>query len=238
MGGRYLLDAMRFDLFALAHANAQMCSSVLWIAWCRRGWKECRGSIEQWNGVYASIRTSEERAAYHRPTTIAVPVVHPLPSTSTLTMKMPMRLTNRSLVCTIIFYSMADLMHQTEHLCGTWNSVVYSFFKSNVTIGYDNCRKYHFFLWAATKCHNKGLKGIWQYQHSKDLAATSNLKTHGIHCFREDVVDVAFGTKESKCPDGSILVSFACQGQQPVKVSHRVHTSDETRSVSLLFHSS
>ena len=60
------LMRMRFDLFALAHANAQMHSSVLWIAWCRRGWRECQGSIEQWKWVYASIRMLEERAAYQR----------------------------------------------------------------------------------------------------------------------------------------------------------------------------
>ena len=115
---------------------------------------------------------------------------------------------------------------------------MYSFFKAQVTIGYDNRRKYHFFACAATKCCNKGLKGVRRYQDSKDRAATSNLKTHAIRCFGEDVVQAAFGAKESKNPDGSIFASFARQGQHPVKVSHRAHTSDETRLVSLHFHSS
>ena len=63
---------------------------------------------------------------------------------------------------------MANLMHGTERLRVSWHSAVYLFFKSNVTIGYDNRRKYHFFPCAATKCRNKGLKGIRRYQDSKD----------------------------------------------------------------------
>jgi hypothetical protein len=72
---------------------------------------------------------------------------------------------------------------------------------------------------------------VRRYQDSKDKGATSNLKTHAVRCFGEDVVEAAFGTKPTtEKRDGSIFASFARQGQAPVKVTHRAHTSDETRA--------
>ena len=55
-----------------------------------------------------------------------------------------------------------------------WRSAVYQFFSSNVTVGYDNGCKYHFFKCVAQRCRNKGLHGVRRYQDSKDQGTTSN----------------------------------------------------------------
>ena len=62
-------------------------------------------------------------------------------------------------------------------------------------------------------------------------AATSNLKTHAIRCFGADAVNAAFNKPTSGSPDGSIFASFARLGQASVSISHRAHTTDETRYV-------
>ncbi|KAG6821833.1 hypothetical protein H0H92_000600, partial [Tricholoma furcatifolium] len=60
---------------------------------------------------------------------------------------------------------------------------------------------------------------------------TSNLKTHAIKCFGQDVVQAAFDKDDSAISqDGSIFAAFARKGQQPVTVSHRALTSDATRA--------
>ncbi|KAF8885306.1 hypothetical protein BD779DRAFT_1442450, partial [Infundibulicybe gibba] len=78
----------------------------------------------------------------------------------------------------------------------------------------------------APKCRGKG--GIRRYQDSKDRAATSNLKGHAIKCFGRDVVNAAFNNAQANSHDGSIFAAFA-QLSQPATVSHRTHTSEETR---------
>jgi hypothetical protein len=118
----------------------------------------------------------------------------------------------------------------TERLQTGWRSAVYGFFEAKVTVGYDDHRKYHFFKCAAKKCKGKSQKGVRRYQDSKDCAATSNLKSHAVKCFGGDAVDAAFENAEFGGRDGSIFAAFARQGQQPVKVSHRTHTSEESRS--------
>jgi hypothetical protein len=122
-----------------------------------------------------------------------------------------------------------------ERLQKNWRSAVYGFFEAKVVIGYDEGRKYHFFKCAAKKCKSKGHKGVRRYQDSKDRAATSNLKSHAIKCFGQDAVDAGFETTGAGQRDGSIFVAFARQGQNPVKVSHRAHTTEETRQVGI-FH--
>ena len=59
---------------------------------------------------------------------------------------------------------------------------------------------------------------------------TSNLKSHATKCFEFDAVDAAAqGTKPRTRGDGSIFAAFARSGQQAVSVSHRAHTTEETR---------
>ena len=117
-----------------------------------------------------------------------------------------------------------------ERLRSKWRSPIYGFFDSNVVIRYDtDGRKFHFFKCGAKKCLNHGLNGVRRYQDSQDHGATSNLKTHASKCFSDDVVDAAFGLKTSGNGDSSIFAAFARQGQQPVKVTHRAHDTEETR---------
>ncbi|KAG6822584.1 hypothetical protein H0H92_013273 [Tricholoma furcatifolium] len=101
-----------------------------------------------------------------------------------------------------------------------WRSPIYSFFKPKVDIIYEGTRKAHIFHCTAKQCKGKGT--ICRYQDSKDRSATSNLKTHAMKCFGDDVVNTAFNKDDSTIPrDGSIFVAFAWQGQQLVTVSHR-----------------
>src|ERR1700738_4373455 len=112
----------------------------------------------------------------------------------------------------------ANALDLSARLKESWRSPVYQFFTSNVTVGYDKGRKYHFFKCASQRCRNKGLHGVRRFQDSKDRGATSNLKSHAVRCFGEDVVDAAFGSKPTPVGrDGSIFASFARQGQAPVK---------------------
>lgn len=50
-------------------------------------------------------------------------------------------------------------------------------------------------------------------------------------CFGHDAIETAFnrdnGSNSGR--DGSIFAAFARQGQAPVTISHRAHTTDETR---------
>jgi hypothetical protein len=74
--------------------------------------------------------------------------------------------------------------------------------------------KYHFFHCTAKKCQGmKGVHGVQHFHNSKDCAATSNLKSHAIKCFRQGAVDVAFNNTQPKTCDASIFAVFACQGQ-------------------------
>ena len=120
--------------------------------------------------------------------------------------------------------------HFPERLKKGWRSAVYGFFKSDVKVGYDGQRKFHYFLCAAKKCKGKG--GVRCFQDSKDHTATSNLRSHAIKCFGQDAVDSAFSNTQSRGRDTSIFAAFARQGQRPVKVSHRAHTKAESRWVS------
>jgi hypothetical protein len=116
-----------------------------------------------------------------------------------------------------------------ERLQGGWRSPVYAFFQAEVSVGYDKGRKYHFFKCASGKCKGKGQKGVRRYLDSKDRAATSNLKSHAVRCFSQDLVESAFKKTQLGGRDGSIFAAFARQGQQPVKISHRAHTTEESR---------
>ncbi|KAF8874618.1 hypothetical protein BD779DRAFT_1450826 [Infundibulicybe gibba] len=124
--------------------------------------------------------------------------------------------------------NVAPLTSCIEHLQTAWRSAVYTFFKRNIKIGFDNGRKYHFFICAARKC--KGSGGIRRYQDSKDRAATSNLKTHALKCFGAAAVDAAFKKTTPLTQDGSLFSAFAHQGQRPATVTHRAHNVDESRA--------
>ena len=107
---------------------------------------------------------------------------------------------------------------------------MYGFFLPNVTVGYEGMRKCHFFPCTTKKCQaSKGIRGVRQYQDTKDHSATSNLWSHAIKCFGKDAVDVAFNKPQPKDQDTSIFAAFAQQGQRPAKVSHCTHTKAETQ---------
>ena len=116
-----------------------------------------------------------------------------------------------------------------EHLQVSWCSSIYRFFKAKVSIQYDEGRKFHFFKCASKNCKGKGHKGVWYYLDSKDHAATSNLKSHALRCFGQDLVKSAFKNKQSEGQVGSIFAVFARQGQKSIKISHRAHTAEEVR---------
>jgi hypothetical protein len=50
-----------------------------------------------------------------------------------------------------------------------------------------------------------------------------------VECFGQDAVNSAFNDTQSKAQDTSIFAAFAQQGQQPIKVSHCIHTKAESR---------
>jgi hypothetical protein len=108
-----------------------------------------------------------------------------------------------------------------ERLQVGWRSPVYGFFQAKVSVGYDEGRKYHFFKCASKKCKGKGQKGVRRYLDSKDRAATSNLKSHAVRCFGQDVVKSAFENTQSGGRDGSIFASVrsprstTCQNISP-----------------------
>ncbi|KDQ51819.1 hypothetical protein JAAARDRAFT_139766, partial [Jaapia argillacea MUCL 33604] len=106
-----------------------------------------------------------------------------------------------------------------------WCSPIYSFFKLNVMVEYQDGRLYHFFPCAARKCKNP-LKGVCHYQDSKDKSSTSNLKSHVTGCFGAAAVDTVM-KGDSALRDGSIFSAFTHQGQCLVTVSHHMHTNVE-----------
>ena len=62
------------------------------------------------------------------------------------------------------------------------------------------------------------------------------MRHHAIKCWGEEAIqNVSIGAKEIS-PDGSIFAAFARQGQKPVHISHRSHTSLEARFVQSLSH--
>lgn len=119
-------------------------------------------------------------------------------------------------------------MLSSARLQKSWRSPVYGFFNATVKVGYERSRKFHEFSCAARKC--KGTGKVRRYQDKQDRVATSNLKAHAIKCFGQDAVDVAFMQMPPTAHDGSIFAVFACHNQDPVTVSHKAHTNDETWS--------
>ena len=116
-----------------------------------------------------------------------------------------------------------------ECLQVSWRSSIYGFFEAKVSIGYDEGRKFHFFKCAAKNCRERGHKGVQCYLDLKDCTAMSNLKSHALRCFCQDLVKSTFKNKQSEGQDGSIFAAFAHQGQKPIKILHRAHTAEEVR---------
>jgi hypothetical protein len=92
-------------------------------------------------------------------------------------------------------------------------------------------RKYRFFKCVSRKCKGKCQKCVCCYLDSEDHNDTSNLKCHAVKCFSENAIEVAFENTQPQRHDGSIFAVFAHQGQQPIKISHHAHTTEETRWV-------
>ena len=93
------------------------------------------------------------------------------------------------------------------------------FVQAKVSVGHDEGRKYHFFKCASVKCKGKGQKGVRHYL---------DLKDHAVKCFGQDAVKATFKKTQSGGCDGSIFAVFTHQGQQPVKISHCTHTTEES----------
>ena len=106
---------------------------------------------------------------------------------------------------------------------------MYAFLQAEVSVRYDEGHKYYFFKCASGKCKRKGQKGVHHYLDLKDRAATSNLKSHAVRCFGQDLVESAFEKIQPRGCDGSIFTAFTHQDQQPIKISHHTHTTEETR---------
>lgn len=115
----------------------------------------------------------------------------------------------------------------SDQLRRGWKSPVYQFF-NKVSVRYEGTRKYHFFHCGAPHCKGK-VSGVRRFLDTGDRAATGNLKTHANNCWGEDVVSAAMNGVKIEGRDGYIFAAFACQGQQPVNVTHRTHTNMERR---------
>ena len=85
-----------------------------------------------------------------------------------------------------------------ENLQVSWHSLVYRLFQAKVSIGYDEGRKFHFFKCASKNCKGKVQKSVQCYLDLKDCAAMSNLKSHALRCFSQDLVESAFEIKQSE----------------------------------------
>ena len=104
----------------------------------------------------------------------------------------------------------------------TWKSLIYSFFKSEVTIKVHKGHVTHFFTCSAKKCKT-GAQGIQCFQDTGDKSSTANLCHHTVHCFGEDTVNEAVRGESGGSQSGNIFSSFASQGKRPVTYSHCVH---------------
>ncbi|KAE9407640.1 hypothetical protein BT96DRAFT_763042, partial [Gymnopus androsaceus JB14] len=115
-----------------------------------------------------------------------------------------------------------------ERIRARWTSPIYSFFKSDVTVGYEKGRKYHYFTCNA--CHCKGKGGLRRYQDSSDKNSPGNLKKHAVNCFGQDTVDAAIKGSTHLQQDSSIYAAFGRKGAAPVNITHRAHTNAQIRA--------
>ena len=123
------------------------------------------------------------------------------------------------------------LIFQAEAAKRTWRSPIYSFFKDEISIGYEKGRLYHFFPCAARRCKNNA-GGVRRYQDKQDKHSTANLKHHATRCFGEDTVKITMdGGKAAQNENGSIFQSFARRGQEPVTMSHRALSTPKARAL-------
>ena len=123
-------------------------------------------------------------------------------------------------------YGCADKMRKG------WRSALYGLFKPEVEVKYDQGRKYHLFLCAAKNCRlSSGEPGVRRYLDTQDRSSTGNLKKHAIACWGEEAVSLALRGEAATSRSGSIFSAFARQGQHLVTISHRLHSTTETRYV-------
>ena len=112
----------------------------------------------------------------------------------------------------------------------TWRSPIYLFFKKTVKIENHNGRRSHFFVCDARQCKFSA-GGVRRFLDKGDKSSTANLKSHAIKCWGEEAVrNACEGAKPRENVSGSICAAFARQEQQPVRVSHRTHTTSQARA--------
>ncbi|KAG2145265.1 hypothetical protein DEU56DRAFT_910384 [Suillus clintonianus] len=111
----------------------------------------------------------------------------------------------------------------------TWCSVVYTFFKLDaVAVQYHNGHLVHFFPCGAHKC-KLSVGGVRRFQDSKDKSSTTNLRHHANGCWGKEAVDCAFNGRKVPATSGSVFSAFARKGQQPVRHTYQMHTSNKVQ---------
>ncbi len=119
-------------------------------------------------------------------------------------------------------------MEPTEALRQSWDSSVYAFYSPDVTIGYDQGRRYHEFKCLGKNCKLK--KPIRRFLDKGDAQSTGNLRKHAKKCWGEEAVaraDEAEHAEEVRrtivagiLRDGTITAHFA-RKKGVVTYSHR-----------------
>ena len=122
-----------------------------------------------------------------------------------------------------------------------WHSKVYTFFWSEVEIGYVDGRKCHEFTCNAKNCKGKGKNArvVRRYLDTKDKASTKSLRAHAIKCWGQEIVEKSEDTKNiasarealkgTELRDGSITAVFKRTGKGKITYSHQAHTEAETQ---------
>lgn len=98
-----------------------------------------------------------------------------------------------------------------------------------MAVQYHNGRLVHFFPCGAHKC-KLSVGGVRRFQDSKDKSSTTNLRHHANCCWGKEAVDRAFNGGKVQATSGSVFSAFARKGQQPVRHTYRMHTSNEVRA--------
>jgi hypothetical protein len=132
----------------------------------------------------------------------------------------------KNLVCSLdILSSLSHSFQSSAAAKKTWRSLIYSFFKANVTIEVHKGCIMHFFTCSVKNCKTKA-QGVQHYQGKGKKALTANLWHHAIHCFGKDVINTAVNG-DPGIHTSNIFSSFTHQGQQPITYSHHAHSNPE-----------
>ncbi|KAF9471925.1 hypothetical protein BDN70DRAFT_819381, partial [Pholiota conissans] len=130
-----------------------------------------------------------------------------------------------------------------ETLKKDWTSYIYAFFKPDPLIEFVNGRECHAFvcvICVATHC--KGwTRHVRRYLDTSDAKSISNLKTHAVKCWSEDVVAAASRAEKGTVRETIrkvggqlqpevLTAKFKRDGMGPVTYSHMQHTKKETKA--------